>query len=119
MAKSYWENTGKHQALAEKLDTLLPAPGNSALVLRYRQFASLYYDIFNNGGCNYPREIRELFGWHIMPLLYEDAGDEFHAGPCDINLPARDIDWKAIHRITEPRMDRIIVSAGKEQGLVA
>ena len=104
MEISYWNNNGKYQNLAGQLQKLVPATGkvqnpeqNPALE-RFRLHANAYYDIFNNGGCNYAKEIYRWFPG-AMSLVKADRDDEIYA-------------------ITEPRMDKVILAAAREQGLI-
>lgn len=104
MEISYWNDNGKYQNLAVQLQKLVPAAGkvqnpeqNPALE-RFRLHANAYYDIFNNGGCNYAKEIYRWFPG-AMSLAKVDRYDEVYA-------------------ITEPRMDAVILAAAREQGLI-
>lgn len=104
MEISYWNDNGKYQNLAVQLQKLVPAAGkvqnpehNPALE-RFRLHANAYYDIFNNGGCNYAKEIYRWFPG-AMSLSKADRYDEIYA-------------------ITEPRMDKVILAAAREQGLI-
>lgn len=101
---NYWNGDGNYQTLAEQLQKLVPGVGrvqnpeqNPALE-KFRLYANAYYDIFNNGGCNYAKDIYRWF-------------------PGAMSLAKRDR-WDAILPITEPRMDKIILAAAKEQGLI-
>lgn len=101
MAK-YWSNEGKHQALADILQALIPAIGEvpegkkqNKHLERFRKAMNCYYDLYNNGLCNrarefshlyklsgIPREIRERRHLGSMLSLYteicvDDAMDEF------------------------------------------
>ena len=105
MEFSYWNNNGKYQHLAGELHKLVPAAGqvrnpeqNPALE-RFRLHANAYYDIFNNGGWNYAKSIYRWF-------------------PGAMSLAKRDR-WDAIYAITEPRMDKVILAAAREQGLIS
>ena len=105
MEFSYWNNNGKYQHLAGELHKLVPAAGqvrnpeqNPALE-RFRLHANAYYDIFNNGGWNYAKDIYRWFP-RVMSLVKHDR-------------------WNAIYAITEPRMDKIILAAAREQGLIS
>lgn len=101
---SYWGDNGKYQNLAGQLQKLVPAQGqvrnpqqNPALE-KFRIAANAYYDLFNNGGWNNAKCIYRLF-------------------PGAMSLAKRDR-WDAIYAITEPRMDKVILAAAREQGLI-
>ena len=104
MEFSYWDNNGKYQNLAGELQKLVPVAGrvnnpdqNPALE-KFRLYSNAYYDIFNNGGWNYAKEIYRWFPG-VMSLVKKDR-------------------WDAVNAITEPRMDKIILAAAREQGLL-
>jgi hypothetical protein len=100
--KTYWNNKGKYQALANKLDKLIPSEGsvsnptkNKALE-KYRRACNAYYDLFNNGLCNRATEFRKVFG-------FAGTGIAKQGFPYCQEL--------------EDKMDEIILSATKEQGI--
>ena len=51
---SYWGEKGKYQELADKMDKAIPVRGEATdtRVEMVRVARNVYYDIFNNGGCN-------------------------------------------------------------------
>ena len=51
---SYWGEKGKYQELADKMDRAIPVRGEATdtRVEMVRVARNVYYDIFNNGGCN-------------------------------------------------------------------
>ena len=113
MDKTYWNRTGNHQDLVEKLQALVPMSGsvekpwkNKALE-RFRKASNAYYDIFNNGGCNRGRAIGKYFEGAMYYLSR-------HYGVYNFGR----VNWERIHMITEPKMDAIILEAAKEQGLI-
>ncbi len=65
MEKNYWNRNGRHQGLLVRLEELIPAygyttsPPLNALICAEH----LYYDVYNNGGCNiadcYMRDVRK------------------------------------------------------------
>lgn len=101
---NYWNENGRYQALADQLQKLVPAMGQVAnpeqnpALEKFRLYANAYYDIFNNGGWNYAKDIYRWF-------------------PGAISRAKKDR-WEMVYRITEPRMDKIILAAAKEQGLI-
>ena len=63
---TYWNNKGLLQSLSTELGMLVPTEGECRAdrpkLERFREASNLYYDLYNNGGCNYGREIGSLFG---------------------------------------------------------
>lgn len=61
MANTYWNHNGKHQLLSDALQHLIPATGKSdvAHIELLRCLNNVYYDIYNNGGCNRRRKALE------------------------------------------------------------
>ena len=51
---SYWGSEGKYQAQKDQIEQDVPAEGyaQNVAVELYRCAANVYYEIFNNGGCN-------------------------------------------------------------------
>jgi hypothetical protein len=99
---TYWENKGDYQALADKLDKLIPDQGsvsdpvkNKALE-RYRIACNAYYDLYNNGLCNRAKEFRKVFGF---------------AGTFIAKNGFKDC------KQLEDKMNDIILKAAKEQGI--
>lgn len=71
----YWNHKGKHQRIADKLGKLVPdsgeCPDSEPALEAFREASNAYYDHYNNGGCNIPRDIERIFG--VRP---DDFGDE-------------------------------------------
>lgn len=106
-ANTYWNNAGKYQELADRLQRLIPVSGtvimpraNPALET-FRKAANAYYDLYNNGLWNRARSFSRLFGIRVGD--YMDAKKR--------PLPR-------LFDLTEPKMDDIILAAAKEQQLV-
>ena len=106
MANTYWGGKGKHQALYDEVNKLIPDAGevpeprkNRALE-KMRKAANCYYDLFNNGLCNRATEFRQVFGF---------GGTSISEGGY------RDTDPKAL--LLEEKMDAIILAAAKEQNV--
>ena len=51
---SYWNNNGKYEKQAQQIRKDVPASGHAenVAVELYRCSANVYYEIYNNGGCN-------------------------------------------------------------------
>lgn len=109
---AYWESNGSHQELADQLELLIPTSGSvedvdgNPELENFRRAGNAYYDIFNNGGGNRDDDITDFFGPRAIALLSD------HAEELTTEFPAQ-----KLYRITEPRMDRIVLAAAKEQGL--
>tara|TARA_R100001143_G_C3320651_1_gene114613 strand:- start:393 stop:752 length:360 start_codon:yes stop_codon:yes gene_type:complete len=101
---NYWDNTGTYKLIKDKLEKLIPVEGsvndteNNPKLERFRLMSNAYYDLFNNGGCNSCRKTAYYF-------------------PKTISL-AKKYNWDAIYEITEPIMDKAILLAAKEQGII-
>ncbi len=95
--ENYWNNRGRYQSLADKLAELIPVMGEvenaeqRPELERFRLAQNYYYDIFNNGVCNYEDAVFEMF--RISPEDAEDYEDD------------------EIFKITEPVMDWVILEA--------
>lgn len=93
---NYWSSRGRYQAKADKLADLIPPMGEVENAEQrpelelFRLAQNYYYDIFNNGVCNYEDEIWEMF--RVTP---EDT----------------DADEENLFKRTEPVMDVIILDA--------
>ena len=103
--QTYWNGNGKYQNAYKALAALIPAQGpvldakaNPALE-RLRKFANAYYDVFNNGGCNYGIGLQAYF-----------PGIRKH-------LRRGHRNWAAAHLITTPKLDAVILAAALEQGI--
>lgn len=107
MENTYWNNKGKYQDLATKLQERVPAMGECPLkytknkkLEKFRKASNAYYDIFNNGGCNRPQSIARIFDFAMSHMR-----------------DGRSYQWTRIHEIVEPVMDKIILEAAQEQGV--
>lgn len=104
---TYWNNAGKHQEQATKLNELVPTQGsvkhpkkNKALE-KFRKAQNCYYDLYNNGLCNRKAEFRRVF--NILSSQYIYAGGRF-------------ID-EVLYDKVELLMDDIIEAAAEEQAI--
>ena len=102
MDKTYWNNKGKYQKFADRLDKFIPIEGsvpdtkNNPALEKYRIACGCYYDLFNNGLCNRASEFRKVFGFGGMRIVKSG--------------------FPYCHTL-ETKMDEIIVNAVKEQAL--
>lgn len=113
--KTYWANNATNQDLANQLEKLIPTEGavesprgRNKKLEKFRQASNAYYDIFNNGGGNRGPLIRRTFGISVGAFRY---GSRRPHGVTHTN-------WNGIHKIVEPIMDKIVLEAAAEQGLV-
>ncbi len=104
LANSYWNNNGTHQALADKLQAMIPPEGSisgskNAKLEKLRKAINCYYDLYNNGLYNRGRSFSKLF---FPYARYQYRGHHF---------------VEAMYEHTEAKMDEFIVEAAREQGL--
>lgn len=101
----YWAKTGSHQALYDLLANKIPNFGECApefpKLERLRKAANCYYDLYNNGLCNRATEFRKIFGFGGMTIVR-----------------ARFTDYEFKMTVLEAKMDKIIMAAAKEAGLL-
>lgn len=93
-SNNYWYGNGTYQKLDEELEKLLPNEGSvknpkkNKCLENYNKAKYAYYDIYNNGGDNLKYYVKKFFGEN--PSFAE----------------------------TEPVMDKLILDAAYEQGLL-
>lgn len=107
MDNTYWNGQGKYQALADKMQDLVPMEGpcDCKHVDVFREACNAYYDIFNNGGGNsVSRKVSKYFPG-VMSNLRSRA--QF------LNP-----DWELIQSMTEPMMDLIILKTAKAKNYI-
>lgn len=101
---SYWNKCGRYQSLADALHKRVPrygpveSPNRNKALERYRKACCAYYDLYNNGGINRPQAINAYFKGALRL--------------------ARSWSWGQVPYATEAPMDRIILAAALEQGLI-
>lgn len=109
--QSYWDNNGKFQALATELQKLVPASGKVVMprknkkLEKFRAASNAYYDIFNNGGCNRYHEIRYHFQTSVQAHTIGRGN-------------MRRVRWNGIAAHVDPIMDKIVLEAAVEQGII-
>lgn len=110
--QSYWDNNGKFQALYNQLNQLIPVEGRvehsrskNKKLEKLRTSGNAYYDIFNNGGMNRPAEIRYHFD---VSMTHYRIGRGRH----------QRTQWDRIAAKVDPIMDKIILEAAVEQGII-
>ena len=106
MKERYWNHTGKYEVFNQLLHTLIPAEGpvgkhhkNKALE-KFRKASNCYYDLYNNGLCNYAIQFAKVFG--IPSSHYKHLG----------RYPTFS---DRLYELTEVEMDKIILEAMLEQ----
>ena len=109
---SYWDGTGKYQMLYDALNGLIPIEGKcqhsrskNKKLEKLRTAGNAYYDIFNNGGMNRAAEIGYHFG---VRMSHYRSGSGRHQRTHFDRIAAK----------VDPIMDRIILEAAIEQGLI-
>ena len=81
---SYWGGEGRHQALADRLETLMPASGRvknprkNRHLEHFRVVSNAYYDLYNNGGGNRPSQIYTYAGKRGVNDRYVYVALEFY-----------------------------------------
>jgi hypothetical protein len=74
---TYWFDNGRLQSMHDQLLKLIPDegdfPSDQPKANRLLKALRLYYDIYNNGGCNCAREIRSFFGASANAACNDDA----------------------------------------------
>ncbi len=110
MEVSYWNQTGKFQALHDQLVESIPAQGpvqkprkNKALE-KFRKASNCYYDLYHNELIIRSKEFREVF--HINSSHYRfNAGYTQKFG-------------EALYERTERVLDELVYKAAVEQKLI-
>ena len=107
-----WTNNNL-ESVVNKLNDMLPAWGSvtninkNRCLERFRTAQNVVHDIFNNGLGNRGKQLKvlKLKIWEL-PLDYWRGGE--------LIQPAN---WTRIQEIVEPKMEKIILDAAKEQGI--
>jgi len=75
---TYWEDKGKYQDLRDNISRFIPHTGkcNHPELELYRLAANVYYDVYNNGGCNQSRFV-ELLNYLDSTRLPFDIPKDF------------------------------------------
>lgn len=73
---TYWNNQGLLQNLSEKLDARRGDENKGPKAKRLDRLSILYYDLYNNGGCNYGKEIASSFGSGLK--IFNDDRNKIH-----------------------------------------
>ena len=71
MDNTYWNSNGKHQAFVDALEDRIPAIGytSNVHVNLFLAMTHLYYDAYNNGGCNIEDNYMRDYRRHVEPYL--------------------------------------------------
>ena len=107
-----WTNDNL-ETVVDALNELIPAMGSvkninkNRCLERFRTAQNVVHDIFNNGLINRGKQLKvlKLKIWEL-PLDYWRGGQ--------LIQPAN---WTRIKEIVEPKMEKIILDAAKEQGI--
>lgn len=107
-----WTNDNL-ETVVDALNDMLPAMGSvkninkNRCLERFRTAQNVVHDIFNNGLMNRGKQLKvlKLKIWEL-PLDYWRGGQ--------LIQPAN---WTRIKEIVEPKMEKIILDAAKEQGI--
>lgn len=103
-SQTYWNGKGKHQSLAAQLEKLIPmmgeCPADRPKLESLRKAQNLYYDLYNNGGCNHPSKAFAKLGVQKTAFNSRDARVANHQ-----------------YKTADEKMDKFILAAAKEAGL--
>ena len=107
-----WTNENL-KTVVDALDEMIPAMGSvkninkNRCLERFRTAQNVVHDIFNNGLMNRGKQLKvlKLKIWEL-PLDYWRGGQ--------LIQPAN---WTRIKEIVEPKMEKVILDAAKEQGI--
>ena len=107
-----WTNENL-KTVVDALDEMIPAMGSvkninkNRCLERFRTAQNVVHDIFNNGLINRGKQLKvlKLKIWEL-PLDYWKGGQ--------LIQPAN---WTRIKEIVEPKMEKVILDAAKEQGI--
>ena len=107
MKDTYWNEAGKYQGYADKLQELVPdeGPAEDKHVDKFREACNAYYDIFNNGGGNSVNRKISTYFPGVMSHLRSRA--QF-----------RNPDWDLIESLVEPMMDLHIIKVAKAKNYI-
>ena len=107
-----WTNNNL-ESVVNKLNDMLPGWGSvtninkNRCLERFRTAQNVVHDIFNNGLMNRGKQLKvlKLKIWEL-PLAYYRGGE--------LVQPAN---WTRIQEIVEPKMEKVILDAAREQGI--
>lgn len=107
---TYWNHNGLYETAAKELRKLIPDTGsvpnprskNKALE-QFRKACNCYYDLYNNGLCNRASEFARVIG--ITPHHHRVVGSYGKF-------------FEHLYTETETAMNRIVLAAAQEQGLL-
>lgn len=73
MKKNYWNESGKYQSEVERISNLKPSWGrtDNAYMNLYLVATNLYYDVYNNGGCNIKDCYAKDIDTYVKPFANE------------------------------------------------
>lgn len=73
MENTYWNGKGKHESESKRIAELIPRFGitNNPYLNLFITSSCLYYDIYNNGGCNIKECYQEDIEKYIVPYADE------------------------------------------------
>lgn len=107
MYDTYWNNKGKYEEFAQKLQALIPFEGQVAQprknkkLEKFRKAVNCYYDLYNNGLCNRATSFAKVFGIPAREYRLRGKFDRYDA---------------SLYADTEQVMDKIVYEAAVEQG---
>tara|TARA_B100000963_G_scaffold351293_1_gene362688 strand:- start:1386 stop:1766 length:381 start_codon:yes stop_codon:yes gene_type:complete len=107
-----WTNENL-KTVVEALDEMIPAMGSvkninkNRCLERFRTAQNVVHDIFNNGLGNRGKQLKVL-----KLKMWELPLEQYRGG--ELLMRAN---WDRVKEIVEPRMEKVILDAAKEQGI--
>ena len=106
---SLWN--GRRKADTDRIEARIPAAGavefdpDNFCLESYRAFANGYYDLYNNGGCN----------WNLKGKMFQWVARQHKISGVNLRDMLREIDYKGYCNQLERLGDLVINAALKEQ----
>jgi hypothetical protein len=113
LGNSYWDHTGKYEAVVEALNGLIPSvgevvnPRKNRQLEKFRKASNCYYDLYNNGLMNHAAAFAKVFR---IPSSQYKMGSRFSA-----YKPMFEYHF---YEMVEEEMDKIVIAAAVEQKII-
>ncbi len=101
---TYWNSNGRHQTMLVALEKLIPDVGSvehpktNKKLEKLRKACNVYYDLYNNGLCNYKANFSKVFG--VSSKKFNKGFGKY---------------TEEMYKFVELQMDKIILEAFEEQ----
>lgn len=82
MENTYWNENGKYQTFVDEALEKMPSIGytSNPYMNLFIAMSHIYYDIYNNGGCNIEDHYMRDFRQYVQPMLPDLSVSEFLSG---------------------------------------